>query len=57
MKFVEMRHPSTGGTANIPLSAVSHHQTRGWELTAVEPAAETVPDASSDIEETHEEND
>jgi len=53
VKFVEMFHPVTGGTATVPTSAVPIHTRKGWVLQA-----ENVPDASSDVttDETHEEN-
>lgn len=52
MRFVEMFHPGTGGTAQVPTSAVPARHAKGWVLT------EDVPDASSDVttDEPHEEN-
>lgn len=51
MDFVEMFHPETGGTAQVPTSAIPARHAKGWVLT-------DVPDASSDVttDEPHEEN-
>lgn len=42
VEFVHVRHPETGGEADVPAHLVEHHRQRGWEPTAPPPAEPTV---------------
>lgn len=47
MKTVHIRHPKTGGEADVPASALPHHAAAGWQV-ADQASAPAEPKTSAD---------
>lgn len=50
--FVRVRHPDLNATADIPVSALSFHQSRGWVLDSPHEASPEAVASDPDTKET-----